>query len=203
MWRALKCWFNYHNLEIRTSELPWQALYKRERCVSCSYVKYYVLGNAGWNSYPNPQVCFELESVWVKEVIGVDNTGDLEFLKDLIIEGICRVKHLDKEDIESLGFETMCFGGYSDDIPIFPISFNRTVNRQVKSEEVLAKRVAEYMRGERGIAEEYYVITRFKWGTIIVKLTYFGDRSFNLENVFKGTIKNKSELKRILKQLSV
>jgi len=41
---------------------------------------------------------------WEKQICGKDDTGDLEFYNDVIREHSIRVKLLDREDIESLGW---------------------------------------------------------------------------------------------------
>ncbi|NRA77284.1 MAG: hypothetical protein HRU18_03665 [Pseudoalteromonas sp.] len=124
------------------------------------------------NKYYTPEVeefhvGFEYQvldgDVWINEVVGLDNTGDLEFLKDLIIEESCRVKYLDREDIESLGFVTY-MKSVKDSFKL-----GSTVIR-LKVEQILIFRYDEYTIDEL---------------------------------LFKGTIKNKSELKRILKQLNI
>lgn len=106
---------------------------------------------------------------WEKQIIGIDNTWDLEFLKDIISEGNCRVKHLDREDIEGLGFE----------------------------HDSTMKSFSTFIYGS--------IITKNHWFLRFHKdgLVDICDVNKNSDNCFFGTVKNKSELKRILTQIGV
>lgn len=100
------------------------------------------------------------EHVWKKEVLTKDN---ISFLFSRLENNMIKVKYLDQEDIESLGFEENIFGYWlnsklltidiSDNVPYITIS-----NGGIQTDEV------------------FY---------------------------FQGIIKNKSELKKLLKQLGI
>lgn len=104
---------------------------------------------------------FEYESldlVWNKTTF---DFRDLEVIDDEIREGKIRVKHLDREDIESFGFV------YSN------------------------------------VNSEYYSLNGFD-------LTNLDNNYFNIyedkgadEYCFRGTIKNKSELKKLIQMLNI
>ena len=81
-----------------------------------------------------------------------------------------RVKHLDREDIESLGFITY------------------------------ENRPADIARGFRGFNKGDYHISTNEGSNRIHISKILSERS---ESIFNGTIKNKSELKRLLKQLGI
>ncbi len=87
-----------------------------------------------------------------------------------INSGRIRVKHLDREDIESLGW-----------------SYSLTFSKEGVYDEY------SKTDGEHG---DYYLRVHNTGGLSI------GEHWVQLD-VFKGTIKNKSELKRILKQLGI
>lgn len=94
---------------------------------------------------------------------------NLKKIKSYLEQGRIRVKHLDREDIESLGFE------YDD------------------------KR-DEYSKGD--------IIIDFNNKTHVTIGRYqedypMGEHTSWTDDLFIGTIKNKSELKRILKQIGV
>jgi hypothetical protein len=87
-----------------------------------------------------------------------------------------RVKYLDKEDIESLGWKYKYEG-------MFEI-------RGFKDYAILEDSIVEPSR------DNYYYITE---GIIDFKNKPTGER----KTIFEGTIKNKSELKRLMKQLGI
>lgn len=90
-----------------------------------------------------------------------------------------RVKWLDQEDIESLGFES------------FPVGPSKIV----------------FTKGNYALSINKYSILPLGKPCIIEKVdkerTPNIDKSFKRNIVFMGSIKNKSELKRLLKQLNI
>ena len=117
------------------------------------------------------------KDTWMKETFsggaGQDGESEVCELDTLIDDKAVRVKHLDREDIESLGFTQI-----TDDC--FNIS------------------IKEY-RGR--LSQEVRILFR---KTILIYLAMdldLGDKD-NLV-LFTGTIKNKSELKVLLKQIGV
>lgn len=81
-------------------------------------------------------------------------------INNVEVEEYCRVKHLDKEDIESLGFEQIEYDTYKK--------------------------------------ENIYIELNMEYKTFISAIKQ-GESSI----LFQGTIKNKSELKKLLKQLGI
>ena len=130
------------------------------------------LMDVGGMFLPNGEVIPPGVPVWSKEVFSTYHFD--KFLSAYDFKGVLedkriRVKHLDKEDIESLGFE---YDGKRD----------------------------EYCKGN--------VIIEFNGKTHITIGKYeedfpMGEYTSWTDDLFIGTIKNKSELKRILKQIGV
>ena len=94
----------------------------------------------------------------------------ISFMDYLISNGKIRVKYLDQEDIESLGFD---------------------LDSTVEQESFYVK--GNFMKGD-----EYRLIYRDEERTTEIHST-----NDNNPNSFFGIIKNKSELKKILKQIGV
>lgn len=121
-----------------------------------------------------------------------------------------RIKHLDKSDILSLGFKIKDFK-YYDTRYIhngYNIGFKREnfLNENIKG--VYAKFIKSHMGGNYGLADEYIYIKHLPWNENqnrygIYKLLYYGDSSAGNTQLFYGTIKNKSELKKLLTQIGV
>ena len=90
-----------------------------------------------------------------------------------------RVKYLDKEDIDSLGFEKKYSPSYINDEII----------------ELYSK----------GTENDWYNLEFDDDILIITKCHLYNKTTGNWsqDSIFKGTIKNKSELKKILKQLGI
>lgn len=111
----------------------------------------------------------EEEKNWKKRVYEVNDSYSLQLVATRIKLDCIRVKHLDREDIESLGFKYSRYSGSytqyftKDNVEISIGSGHR------KDSPLRVKRI---------------------W-------------SISNEIVFKGTIKNKSELKKLLKQLGI
>ncbi len=113
---------------------------------------------------------------WVSLV--VTPASSLITLATLIEYSFVRVKYLDKEDIKSFGF---------------------TTTEDFKD----AYHLANTMYMFKG-----YIIVQVKWNNklLILSPNYYRDNSGNYNGFtthFKGDIKNKSELKVLLKQLNI
>lgn len=129
---------------------------------------------------------------WTATVYGnllINKTGD-SFSADLshaytwIKNEDVRVKYLDREDIESLGW----------------VHKETTEYRSSQSPVVITFVYQE--KDERGKEISFLYIPRSKWALIFVTHNHF-DGSTSQENKFAGKIKNKSELKRLMKQLNI
>lgn len=103
---------------------------------------------------------------WEHQIVGKDIVGDLDYFDDLIREGNIRVKHLDKEDLQKLGWEKT--EGYSKPQCDFHHRKGLFLNIQGK----------------------FVSIFDFDFDT-------------GKEYLFQGIIKNKSELKKLMKQLKL
>lgn len=108
---------------------------------------------------------------WVKHII--NNKADLIDCIEDIKESKIRVKYLDKEDIESLGFKH--------------IENNYTSYYKINAP------------GKLGYWTE--VAIDFRWGYDDISI--LGFRGTENDILFRGIIKNKSELKRLMKQLNI
>jgi hypothetical protein len=117
-----------------------------------------------------------------------------------------RVKHLDREDIESCGFEDRDMFYYDSKISYKNgVPFVENYMNKSKS-KVLSKFIKSHMGGNYGLGSEYIFIEKVKSyenATHISRIIYNGDGSAMVTSAFRGTIKNKSELKRILKQIGI
>ena len=142
------------------------------------------------NKYYTPEieefhVGFEYEEKdieWEKAVCGTYDAGDFDALGDVSREGNIRVKHLDREDIESIGLKDVSFNG-----------------RDVWESDFKHKRYESHVA---------HVIVNLDHctGDGVWVLVCTGDTEVSYDDwqtVFAGHIKNKSELKRILKQIGV
>lgn len=101
---------------------------------------------------------------WKQEIVTLP--GDLDYYDDLIREGNIRVKHLDREDIESLKWKLR-----TDD------------NKDIHNPE--------------------YTIERWHFKTYPNDFCTIYDDSAVDEYCFRGTVKNKSELKKLMLQLGI
>lgn len=112
----------------------------------------------------------ELDLVWKKKVF---DFRDLEIIHDELLEGKLRVKHLDREDIETLDWECKLFD-------------------------------QSYNSGEFIINNKYILIFNLIDSFCIIKHINFPDHvEKNIISIFQGTIKNKSELKKLMVQLGI
>lgn len=112
------------------------------------------------------------DEVWVKSIFSIVPNSDE--LISMLREGIIRVKYLDREDIESLGFiisKNFIYTGYN-------IIFEQNKRQLLFCPET--KRLC------------------------ISNITTTNNEGvFNLNIIFEGTIKNKSELQKLLVQLGI
>ena len=110
------------------------------------------------------------QKVWKTEELSLEN---LNYLFNRVISNSIRVKYLDREDIETLGFKASDNGGY-----VINLS-NKTI-RMWPSNSSQAMEVYENPT--------------------------FGDtfkEMWPMPYLFKGTIKNKSELQVLMRQLNI
>ncbi len=124
-------------------------------------------------------VGFEYQSLWGLEGINEEWHDEVYSEKDCVnnLCGTLRVKHLDREDIESLGFychptDNRVF--HNKDGIIINTGWSSPVR---KDEPTLVITHQVFDESKTRVIHEHYL--------------------------FNGTIKNKSELKRILKQLGI
>tara|TARA_B100001167_G_C16774797_1_gene310685 strand:- start:5500 stop:6189 length:690 start_codon:yes stop_codon:yes gene_type:complete len=138
---------------------------------------------------------------WEFEVCGLDNTGDLEMIKDFILEGNIRVKHLDKKDIHDLGFrkKSLTYSERIVDVVGDKAHYINIINENLKNVYALSLNKEPHY----GVDEKLCYIIHKPWKENkhryeINTIQYFTDNSASIKTVFYGTIKNKSELKHIL-----
>jgi len=137
-------------------------------------------------------VGFEYEHLQDEEMFGeitrginyclytLDAQDELEVIVANLEDDKLRVKHLDKEDIESLGFGRDMLRVSMVDTYIYNI-------KGVKFDYIL-----------------YFTPNKNELFNVRIEDYYINDESRRrTSNVFLGDIKNKSELKRILKQLNI
>ena len=111
-----------------------------------------------------------------------------------------RVKYLDQEDIESLGFEAKDRNGYGSAEDHFLLE-EKEYGVGIKK-GILSIHLKDHMGGNYGKGSEYILINPIPESNYqLYSMQYFGDSSFKISTLFKGTIKNKSELKRVLKTI--
>jgi len=113
---------------------------------------------------------------------------DLDLISRLIKDNRCRVKYLDREDIESLGFEFL---------PKKSLG-NLTLRFEIRK---LIKRIDRTEGGDDTMWWNVYLKLYPDRRRVFIK----GDISDGSENerFFEGEIKNKSELKKLLEQLGI
>lgn len=122
----------------------------------------------------------EDEKNWIGRLYALRAEYELDTIQDRIGENKIRVKHLDREDIESLGFEVdKPYGSvigfkFSDEEGVFLSSKKVSIWYEFKSKRATIARIKDWENGK-----------------------------FSKRSLFSGTIKNKSELKKLLKQLGI
>lgn len=114
---------------------------------------------------------FEVQGLKDNEVIWQSISAKNISALTLVDRMTTRVKYLDKEDIESLGWKEGLL--------------------RINNKELHVFRYGEYV-----------ITSIFKNGNI-VDISLFSTLSPLLSRVFRGTIKNKSELKRLMQQLGI
>jgi len=115
---------------------------------------------------------------WVDAIYKIGWTGDLLNIIDHMFYSGVRVKHLDREDIESLGF--------------------------VKSGLAKDVFISKERHDIQGIGENYVIGINFKKELNYMQVFYTSNETNTVGAIFfAGKLKNKSELKRILKQIGV
>jgi hypothetical protein len=119
------------------------------------------------------------ETDWRKEKI--EFSGYIQYIDEYLEEDRIRVKYLDKEDIESLGFKSI------DPNPLNLFNLNKYNYNITTYKIVTSGRIGENGFPEEEIKEEGFVIYKSYLGSVL----------------FKGNIKNKSELIKILKMIGV
>lgn len=139
-------------------------------------------------------VGFEYEKLWYddswsKEILeeweiyapnlGPRESGSssLEDIFDYLKHNNIRVKYLDKEDIESLGWKLGILRLFNKELTVF--------GSEKYPNYVLTTPIEVYEK------------------THIIDISRVESIGKGLSRVFRGTIKNKSELKRLMKQLSI
>jgi len=121
---------------------------------------------------------------WQKEIFGIGERSIssvpqllYQFLDGMPLEGNIRVKYLDREDVESLGFE---FSENYADRPILGFLYESKENKEL-----------QYLLYYNVLTNELRIERIFQCGT--AKEDY----------LFNGFIKNKSELIRLMRQLNI
>lgn len=128
---------------------------------------------------------FEAENGWIKTCIGIVN--ELRFMPtilSLINDSQIRVKYLDREDIEECGWESQMVVNVFDD------------EDDIISGYVISK----------GDKEEYVLLHNDENGAVgIYTKRIYSLITDNWEQLtlFSGYIKNKSEFKKLMKQLNI
>jgi len=145
------------------------------------------------NKYYTPEleefhIGFEYEVLMVLDQDTWDNTKiskegfNQNFDRILNHPEQCRVKYLDKEDIESFGFRR---NGRSIDDWYY---LNKTVERALSAHRDYSISIQHDFDTNQGI-----VIRGFEWE----------DLKGTEETLYRGTCKNKSEFKKLMKQLNI
>ena len=107
-------------------------------------------------------------------------------------------------DVKSLGFELRDFKYYKSEYCPDGVKFiRRNIIHEVK--DVYGKLLETHMGGNYGVGDEYVYIKHTPWNDNLNRfeihnLLYYGDGSAWDQKVFKGTIKNISELSKLLSQ---
>ena len=136
-----------------------------------------------------------IEGVWLPVVYEEDlvNLTDDSFTVNLsrfnyrIAKKTIRVKYLDREDIESLGFE---YDGKS------------CLDETWEKEESIVDTWSYYVDTTED-KEKYYSLYSQGKLCYITYTAYQNSVGSTVDQIFKGTIKNKSELKKVLKMLNI
>lgn len=113
--------------------------------------------------------------MWEKEIFAITTHDDLKIIDDEIRESLIRVKCLNKEDIEEVGFEYVggCMDGRTNQL------FNKELNGKIFQIECSFKAICQV---------QIKIFVPYGEDVIIVKSI---------------SIRNKPELERLLKQLDI
>jgi hypothetical protein len=119
------------------------------------------------------------EKLWAQLDIDHSDNFPIHLIEDQLNDELIRVKYLDSEDIESLGFEKSYTPSYITDEMIELYSI--------------------------GNEEDWYNLEFQDNNVIITKCHMYNEvtGNWNQDCIFTGVIKNKSELKKLLTQLEV
>jgi hypothetical protein len=126
---------------------------------------------------------YEIEIVSVEDIVDNPLFESIELNRKQY--SLLRVKYLDKEDIESLGFTF---------IP---------VGNKLQNGDIYKTNLYEY--GMYSTGDSYTILINLpnnEYWHISSNVNWVGDPS-NMSTIFIGNIKNKSELKKLLKQLGI
>lgn len=126
----------------------------------------------------------ENDNAWTGRPYTLRAEYELDTVQDRIDKNQIRVKHLDQSDIESLGWEYM-----------------EKMVREEHDYEVLDCWEIPVDATEN--KEKYYVLFIYKEKLHIEYHEYQNSVGRTEDTLFKGTIKNKSELIKLLKQLGI
>ena len=109
-------------------------------------------------------------------------------------DGKYRVKYLDIEDIKALGFE--CINSSEENTELYTTGEAKFYNK-IKGKTVYIKYSYEIVQQPVGFTRKAEVIIKSGYPEV----SYEDAKSLPIK--FRGTVKNKSELKRLLKQLGI
>ena len=115
----------------------------------------------------------EEENNWIKREYTLTAEYELDTINKRINKGLIRIKYLDREDIESLGFFVATTSGM------------------------------EAAYGKRDDNNELRFILREKYHNNTIEIERILYYNSGKKTIFDGTIKNKSELKKVLKMLGI
>jgi len=145
---------------------------------SYSYKLQHIEGDS-YKVLEDPKQCMSFQKC-------VCETNDFELLEIILDERPeeVRVKYLDREDIEELGFNYVKAGDF------------------LKNDNIYI--VDSYEKGYFISGDTYTVLTKYdnNFCHIYSNVNWVGDPS-NMSTVFQGNIKNKSELKKLIEQLMI
>ena len=119
----------------------------------------------------------EVEGRWFLKIQLPDS---LSVLYEMIKEDTIRVKYLDREDIESLGWEYFGYNNLTDLVEFRLDQFILSVGESENTISVYRKLLVQTKEKPEGFFSDDY-----------------------LHQIYEGNIKNKSELKVLMKQLGI
>lgn len=134
----------------------------------------------------------EMNDIFEKEVFGETVYADYDLMKDLILEGDVRVKHLDRDDIEELGFK-------SENWSLGQRTWMWFKKDQPDTEEGVKRFPVYILYDFRDIS--FISVFRCQNPKELFKTDNYHRRLIDLDDIrskFTGKIRNKSELKLVL-----